>query len=384
MALSGAQPTATPGRPPLISLHLASNRPEQIAGFFENIERSVADPSSVEILVKIDDGDSRMTALAAVEAEKRPYAIRAVSSPREDGYFSLWKAYNALWHRAHPGTYFVAVVNDEVRFETSGWDTVLARYVGFWPDNIFRLRVSRFRLRNYHDLWECGFAPDAFAIHSRAWVAAGGDWAPCNTPDAFQQMVAWRLSRFTSKGPAQISRDIPIHDIRLSGETPGGGLTEAQLHARARAARRHWYRLVSPLVQTECARRARLIEAHIRAHEIGRQSVTVRCDTHARCVEITSDGAVLERLDYDISAWRLWINNVIRRPFHDYWCGGGRTMLEERWAKHRRDVEGWLSRMWHLACHRRSRILFFLRMFLDDPRLFIIKLWRRLSSSARR
>ena len=384
MAAQGSPPVTAPSGPPLISLHLASNRPEQLFGFFENIERTVSDPASVEILVKVDDGDTAMAALMAIEAQKRPFPIRTVSSPREEGYFSLWKAYNALWTHAHPLAHFVAVLNDEVRFETPDWDRILRRYVGFWPDGMFRLRISRFRLRNYHDLWECGFAPDAFAIHTRAWVAAGGDWAPCNTPDAFQQMVAWRLSRFTSAEPARIDRDVPIRDIQLSSEIPGGGLTEAQLHARARIARRHWYRLVSPAVQTDCARRARLIEAHIRAQAIGRQGVAVRCDTPARCVEIVSDGVVVERLDYRVSAWRLWASNAVRRPFHDYWCGGGRTMLEERWAKHRRDVMGWFWRKWHLARHRRSRVLFFLRMFLDDPRLFAIKVWRRLFSPARR
>jgi len=384
MAAQGSPPITAPSGSPLISLHLASNRPEQLSGFFENIERTVSDPASVEILVKIDDGDTAMAALMAMEKQRRPYPIRTLSSPREEGYFSLWKAYNALWAHAHPLAHFVAVVNDEVRFETSDWDSTLRHYVGFWPDGMFRLRISRFRLRNYYDLWECGFAPDAFAIHTRAWVAAGGDWAPCNTPDAFQQMVAWRLSRFTGKGPAQISRDIPVHDIRLSGELPDRGLTEAQLHTRARIGRRHWYRLVSPAVQTECARRARLIEAHIRAHAIGRQNVSVRCDARARCVEITSDGGVVERLDYRVPARRLRAINAVRRPFHDYWCGGGRTMLEERWAKYRRDIEGWLLRKWHLARHRQSRAAFFLGMFLDDPRLFIIKVWRRLFLRARR
>src|ERR1044072_6886562 len=116
MARPEAQTTAPSSRPPLISPHLASNRPEQLAGFFENIERTVADPAAVEILVKIDDGDTHMAALTAAEAQKRPYPIRVFSSSREEGYFSLWKAYNALWAHTHPVAHFVAVVNDEVRF----------------------------------------------------------------------------------------------------------------------------------------------------------------------------------------------------------------------------------------------------------------------------
>lgn len=375
----------TPSRlSPLISLHLASNRPAQLSGFLENIERTIADPSSVEVLIKIDNGDEHTTSLIAQEALKLPYPIRVISSPREGGYFSLWKAYNALWPLTHPSTYFVSLVNDEIRFETPGWDRILAGYVDFWPDGMFRLRISRFRLRNYGDLWECGFAPDAFAIHTRSWIAAGGNWAPCNTPDAFQQMVAWRLWRLTSRGATQTSRDIPIHSIRLSGELPNAGLTEAQLRERVRLGRRHWYRLVSPAIQTECARRARLIEAHIWSHQAGCANMSIRTNERTRHIEVISrdDRTVLKQLDYRVSRWPLIVASAVRRPFHAYWCGGGVPMLAERWAAYRQDVIGWTLRKLNLARHRRSRTAFFLRIFLDDPRLFAVKVWRRVSPPA--
>ena len=41
----------------LISFVLASNRPAIVQGLFENLEETVQDPGSLEVLIKVDQED---------------------------------------------------------------------------------------------------------------------------------------------------------------------------------------------------------------------------------------------------------------------------------------------------------------------------------------
>src|SRR5579863_4880613 len=161
---------------PFISIQLNSNRPEQIALFFENIEATADKPEDIEVLLHIDAGDQRMEELVAYEKERRRFTLRVLQTDLVKSYATLWKPLNPLFQMTHPDAYFVTNLFDEIRFETKGWDSNIRKYEGYYPDHIFRLRCSKYRFRNYTDFWECGYAPDSLAFYTRRWLELSGDW----------------------------------------------------------------------------------------------------------------------------------------------------------------------------------------------------------------
>lgn len=339
----------------LLSVHLASKFPGKFTALLDNIEATIADPSRIEVLVKIDSEDAAMNALLPREAARRPFAVRFISTPRGEGYFGLWSAYNDLLKIAHPEAYFVSVMNDEVKFVTRGWDETLQGYVGFYPDHLFRLRISQYRLRNYIDFWECGYAPDAYALYTRRWFEISGDWCPCNTPDAFQQSVAFYLWGATRPGPGnrQYNRDIPVHDIQLEGEAPYQGLSDEELRERVRVAEAHWFRLMSWTIQTEASLRAHRLLAYARASELGLAGYSIEADVPARRVRLIErpSGRELGCWSYALSRVRIGATNFWRKPLFEYWCGGSRAIialhLRHRYARHidrYERLKAWLRR----------------------------------------
>lgn len=310
----------------LISFHLASRHPDKLRLLLDNIERTAADPSRIEVLVKIDDEDGAMQAFVAAQAGRRRFSFRHISTPRGEGYFGLWSAYNDLLKICHPDAYFVSLINDEVLFRTQGWDDALLRYKGFFPDQVFRLRISRFRLRNYRDFWEPGYAPDSYAIYTKRWFDISGDWCPCNTPDSFQQSVAFYLWSATRPSSAnrQFSRDVPIWDIQLEGEEPYQGLSDEELRYRVHVAERHWFRLMSWSFQTEASHRAHRLLAYLRASEQQLSGYSIESDVPTKTVRLVEQpsGKVLESTSYALNRPRIVAINRWRTPLFEYYCGG--------------------------------------------------------------
>ncbi|MHB1218454.1 MAG: hypothetical protein ACYC1L_09700 [Alphaproteobacteria bacterium] len=310
----------------LISFHLASRHPDKLRLLLDNIERTAADPSRIEVLVKIDDEDEAMQAFVAAQAGRWRFSFRHISTPRGEGYFGLWSAYNDLLKICHPDAYFVSLINDEVLFQTPHWDDALLRYKGFFPDHLFRLRISRFRLRNYRDFWEPGYAPDSYAIYTKRWFDIGGDWCPCNTPDSFQQSVAFYLWSATRPSDAnrQFSRDVPIWDIHLEGEEPYRGLSDDELRYRVRVAERHWFRLMSWSFQTEASHRAHRLLAYLRASAQHLPAYSIESDITTKTVSLVEQpsGKVLERTSYALNRFRIVAVNRWRMPLFEYYCGG--------------------------------------------------------------
>lgn len=323
----------------LVSFNLASNRPENFSELCENLQAAASDPACFEILVKIDDGDEAMHTCVAAEAARRPFPVKALSTPGE-GYFSLWKSLNRL-HRelCDPAAYFVCNINDEIRIQTRHWDVALAKWKHLFPDDIFRLKTSIYKLRNYGDFWECGFAPENYAFYTRRWIdVAGGDWNPCHGPDAFQQFVAYYLFRANYPAKEQINRDVPIFDIEISGEGVFKGLTEAQFWDRVRKGWVAWYVMVGHAMQTEANRRARMLQAAIAAHALGHPDAEIRDDDKARRVAAVARGGTLPLADgngralsfpYRLSWLRITAINWLRRPMQNYYGGGGPEIWRE-------------------------------------------------------
>lgn len=104
---------------PLISINLASNRPDQITEFVENIHSTCENKNAYEIIVKIDTEDTAMIKCVAALSEKYGVErIRPLIGPKKLGPWSLWEFYNEMYSMAHEKVYFMWLPSDEVRIAT--------------------------------------------------------------------------------------------------------------------------------------------------------------------------------------------------------------------------------------------------------------------------
>jgi hypothetical protein len=320
----------------LLSIHFTSNRPAGLARFLDRIESSTSDMSAVEVVVKIDDNDSQMHVLLEQESKRRPFAVRYISAPPPAGFYDLWRSYDGLLKAADPRAYFVMCLNDEMYFETMHWDKVLRRYVGLFPDHIFRLRTSNNRTRNYFDAWEAGFANDTSAIMTRRWVESGGGWCPCNGPDTFQQCVAYYFAWLHRFRADRITRELPIYDINLGGHGAnlGESLSGRHLRRRIGGSIRPFYILMSHAMQEEAARRAQKLHAHIWAEGQGLTGYEVRDEPQRRRICVTDRaGRMLFRLSYRLSAIRIWLSTARRTMRWRYYAGYVGDSPSSTWFK---------------------------------------------------
>ena len=313
----------------LLSIHFTSNRPGEFSRFLDRLETSTSDMSAVEVVVKIDNNDEVMNALLEKETRKRPFRVTYISTAPPDGFYGLWKSYDDLLKAADPNAYFVVGLNDEMYFETHHWDLVLRRYVGLFPDHIFRLRTSKQRTRNYFDAWEAGFANDTSAIMTKRWLDIGGGWCPCNGPDSFQQSVAYYFGWLHRFRADRITRELPIYDLNLGGHGAnlGDSLKGRALRRRIGGSIRPWFVLMSHKMQEEAARRAQKLHAHIWGHQNAPEEYEVRDERLRRRIAVVRRGGdVIQTFDYRLSLIRIGLTNIYRtlRGFAHYGYGGER------------------------------------------------------------
>ena len=158
----------------LVSIQLNSNRPEAILEFVRNIEETASRPEIIEIIFHIDLGDKKCRDILEELESTSKIQIKYLETDIIKHYRDLWKPLNELLKLTDPRAYFISNFSDEFRFVTKGWDNILQKYVGYYEDDIFRIRLSRYRFRNYVDFWECIFAPDSLAFYTKKWMEIVG------------------------------------------------------------------------------------------------------------------------------------------------------------------------------------------------------------------
>ncbi|MDB3896040.1 hypothetical protein N9361_01865 [Alphaproteobacteria bacterium] len=300
----------------LASIFLVSNRPENLHGLIASIENTANDPSRLELLVKIDNGDEA-TEKILIDSMNLKLNIKYICSPSPDSHFELWRSLNDLYKIVDPTAYFLCNVNDELRFVSKGWDSVLARHVGFFSDDIFRLRVSRFKLRNYIDVWECMYAPENYAFHTKKWVDIQGDWNACHVSDAFQQCVAYYLALSNYPNPELLVRDIPVWGIDFENQEAAVGLSPGQMQQRNEGNDAAWYRLMGAEMQTEICKRARLLQGNIFAAEIGLTEYSVHDNQQKKYVEFRDvEGKTVIVYSYRVDERKIE-SDLARERMHD-------------------------------------------------------------------
>lgn len=320
----------------ILSIHMTSNRPEQLVRFLDLLEEKTNDMRSVEVVIKIDDDDCVMNNLLKREAARRPFCITYISTPLEGGFYGLWKCYDELLRHTDPNAYFVVGLNDEMYFLDQGWDERLRKYVGLFPDDIYRLRTSMHRERNTFDYWEAGCAGDLTPFMTKKWLDLSGGWCPCNGPDSFQNLVAfyfgWLYRHNTFGRPY---RERVVHDIRLGGEGANQGMVDEEaLRRRLRGGVIAWFRLVSWPMQTEAARRAQRLHAHIWAVEHNYAPRNVRDDpVHTRITVVNPrDQGVVWLGSYRLSRVRIFLANNYRKLDYAYYGGAGAFFRGNKWS----------------------------------------------------
>lgn len=256
---------------PLVSIHLASNRPDQFTEFVENVHSTVSNKNAYEIIVKIDTEDTRMIECVKALAENfGTERIKALIGPREEGPWSTWKFYNTMFHMTHEKVYFMWNPSDEVRFITPGWDRILEKYIGFYKDNIFRLKLSDNRLRNFYHFHEVLGTPDNFPFMTKKWMDLCNLWGDCHSPDLFHQAVSYYL------GLDNIFRDIPIFDIELGGIEAGLLIPPEKMYSRTQNIRRLWLIALSKQMRSRYMAHAKKIRFFIQSCEKGAREIIIR------------------------------------------------------------------------------------------------------------
>lgn len=256
---------------PLISIHLASNRPDQFTEFVENIHSTISNKNAYEVIVKIDTEDKRMIdCVAGLVKTYGEHRVKPLIGPRKLGPWSTWEFYNEMFYMTHDQAYFLWNPSDEVRFVTKDWDKVLQKYIGFFKDNIFRLKLSDNRLRNFYKFHEVLGCPDNFPFMTKKWMDLCGLWGDCHSPDLFHQAVSYYL------GKENIFRDIPIFDIELGGLEAGLLIPPEKMASRTDNIRLLWLVALSRKMRSRYIAHAAKIHFFIKSCERGATSVTCK------------------------------------------------------------------------------------------------------------
>ena len=282
-------------------------------------------PEQIEVLVNIDTNDTAMLEMLEREIPQRKFTIKYITTERPPSFCDLWKPINKLLEITDPNAYFLLNISDEMLFATPGWDSLLKKYVGFFPDNIFRLRASRNKFRNYFDRWECSFGQDAIPITTKKWIDIGGDWNPCFGPDSFQQLISFYLAKEGRFSNAHYLRELPIIDIKFHGDIPALGIhpLKAWKHNRD-----HVFAMQicqSHEMQLEARRRAILIKTHIHAakNQISNFEVVDNKIKKRIYLMDANTSQILSSQDYNVNWLAITFTNQIRKlRFYAYFGGG--------------------------------------------------------------
>lgn len=320
--------TAIPAEPPkhegkLLSIIMASNRPHNLSKFLFSLNETCADPHSFEVLVKIDEGDDKMRHVLDMAKDDYPFRVRYLQTPKLDGYYTLHKGYQQLFEISDPSSYFIYLLNDELRFTTPGWDRALARYVGFFPDHMFRLKLSVHKYFNYYSYHECGPCPENYPIFTRRWMELAEGVGDCWGPDGWHQFLDYHLGAI--RFMPGLFRSVPVDDIRLAGEAAGLELSAEQTYRRTYRIYQEWWRMYSVDVQRAQRRLAAKMHAYVWAHEkkLGKIGFTLKEDEEKKlfAVHIPTRAEPVYIFSYHLSGLYIRLQNfgLLMRCFQGRW-----------------------------------------------------------------
>jgi hypothetical protein len=299
----------------LVSIITASNRPHNMAGFLKNLQETVDDLSRIEVLVKIDIGDTVMHDLLEASLKEYDFDIHYIQTPKLDGYYTLHYGYQELYNMSDKSAYFIFPVNEEVRFSTKGWDTVLAKYMHFYPDDVFRLKISRLKYRNYYSFHDAGPTPENYPFATRKWFEITGGIGDCWGQDGWHQYIDYHMGQTEGlDGIKGLFRSVPIHDILIYGEEAGKELSPEQIKKRSHRIFQEWWRMYRTEAQQEFRHIATKMLAHVWAYQDGVRQVELIDNVASKQIQIRDlDTGELKQkhFNYYLSpAYIRWMNFI--------------------------------------------------------------------------
>jgi hypothetical protein len=294
----------------LLSIITASIHKDKLSGLFANLETTARDMDSFEVLVKLDDENPEMIAYLETEKRQRPFSIRYIATPRLNGYWNLYLAYNELWEMSSPETYFVIAINDETRFATQHWDDILRRYVGYFPDNIFHLRFGEKRRHlQFKSLVECIPHGEYCAFFTKKWLSltegiAVGEAAVDTGQECVNYFLRTRCGYF---------RGIAVDAIKVANEeiavSASHGLSRKEWHKKLWGIYGLYAKLLTRDKIENFYRLARKLNAYIWASENDLPQFEIedgRADKKI-LVKINSQSAPLKSFPYEVD-FLTWLS----------------------------------------------------------------------------
>jgi hypothetical protein len=260
----------------LLSLLIPSRRIKQLEGLIDSLKENTRDTSRIELIVKCDDDQlPEYQEYLTRKREETGLNIRWISTPRLFGVFTMWINIQLLWRAVSPGSYFVLALTDEGRFPVKNWDDEIAQYKGYYPDNIFRLRLSIARDVNYYNINQAITMPDCFPVFTRRWLELTEGFGDCWGADAIHESIAYHMGRGTGSFYAFYSRNPRFRDLVINKRLLGGiddfakDLKADEKKARNLLTYAEWKRVVGQAAQTRYCMHARRMLLEIYAHENG-------------------------------------------------------------------------------------------------------------------
>lgn len=332
-----------------LSIHIVSNNYKAIEDSVQNIEETSLNPSEIEVVVVIDKGDLLCINSINFLSSKTKLNLRYFETTKIKCFDDIWKPFNDSLPTTHPEAYFVSIFNDEFRFKTQGWDEILKQYVGYYKDDIFRIRLSRYRFRNYSDFWECVFAPDSLAFYTKKWLDFTG--VHFHT-DTWQQLVSFYLINSRKFDHIQYNRDIPEPFIECAGEGAGVGLTLLESRDKNKSNVTSWFYGVSFEMQEKAKYAASLLQTQIILHDISNDDknithnflssrkppvfsqkeiseISFKNNEEEKRIEFFYKKNMVYTISYKVNKLYIFLINNFRKINYPYYSGGGEEVFRK-------------------------------------------------------
>lgn len=306
---------------PLLSIIMASYRPENLRLFFKNLMDTAKDPSSFEVLIKVDTEDQATQALVIEYQKQAPFILKYIVTPRQKGAYSMHGDYNRLLSMAHTNSYFCVNLTDEIRFETKHWDAVLKQYIKLFPDDVFRLEISNNKARNYYGPHDCFYNPDNYPIITKKWLFLTGGWGDYWGTDSWQGLLNFHLGRGmdSANRDERFFRSIPIFDIQISGDQSGkGDESQQSVQKRHRMGEISYEILVSKAALENFLRLSLRLRAHIIAYQKQLTHYEIKEDFAQKTLTMLFENHVIEQFSFKYHIDEDTLEKREVTPIHQY------------------------------------------------------------------
>ena len=308
----------------LASIHLNSNKPENLEKLFNSYESKAKDPSNFEFIINTDNNDIATHNYLDSQIKKRKFNLKYIKE-HEGDYFSGHLNANKLLKHSHKSAYFIANISDRALALTDNWDSILQEHKNTFSDNLFRVNCSSFKNRKYHDFWEPLFAPSNVFFITKKFLSMMENWTPCFSHDAFQQCIIYYIEKHDSFNSAQVNRDIIENNIVFSGQSPEEKNVNDNYN-RIHGQLKMWNILTSPKIQREAKRRAMIIKANIlycdKCNDVQENYKIYDDNKNNICIQDNLNKKII-KYNYSVNSLKIFFVNFYRKFSYLNYCGGG-------------------------------------------------------------